>query len=896
MADADTTRIAQLGAALAGRYDVQGELGRGGMATVYRAWDVKHGRQVAIKVLKPELAATVGGDRFLREIRIAAQLQHPHVLMLIDSGEAEGLLYYVMPWVDGESLRERIDREGALPVDESVRLAREVADALSYAHSQGVVHRDIKPENIMLSRGHALVMDFGISRVFGEVGAVTLTDTSMALGTPAYMSPEQWSGTKIDARTDVYSLGCVLYEMLVGEPPFRGPTIQAVMARHSMEAVPSIRVVRPAVPEALEAVVTRALAKVPADRYQTIAQLAEALASAIGPAAALGTTPALGVPVTPVLDATTQPGLRTARATRFGLGRLALRAGIALAVLAAAAGAWLLRPGARDGAAGAAAVDTDRIVIGEFENLTRDPSLVDLGRIPVDWITLSLQRTNLPVVSSPTAVQASQYVRRMATTDSSIDRVRALAREAGARYVLTGSFRLFSDTVEFQAHLMDTYGSGPAGTLINSLDPISAPASDPREGIDLLRQRVVALLLAHFEDRVPTTAETMGQPPTLESYRRFSDGMEKYASNRFRDALASFEEAFRLDSTSVLALLYAALCHNNLNQWAQADSLSRVAEGLSDQLTDFHRAWLGYIRGQVAGDRELALREIQRAVDLDPESKASYNLAWVALQTNRPQLAYDALRNLRPDEGPMRGWFQYWAVLTDALHRLGEHNTELAEARKARSAWPGELRSLRLEAEALAARGRTAELTALLDTALIHGGDSVAVASLLHGAAVELREHGEADAANAVLTRALQWFDTLRPEVAAAPAYRSWRAAVLGDLGRLAEAEALIEELARETGTPFHRGWLGHLRARQDDREAALAIDAWLASLQTPYSFGANTLQRARIHARLGDGPRAIELLGDAFREGQPIPRHLDPNFDALRGDPALARLIAPRK
>jgi serine/threonine-protein kinase len=265
---------------LAERYAVERELGHGGMATVYLAQDLRHDRQVAIKVLRPELSASLGSDRFNREIKVAAGLQHPHILGLYDSGAADGLLYYVMPFVEGESLRDKLDREKQLGVEDAIRLVCECAEALNYAHSRGVIHRDIKPENVMLSGGHALVADFGIAKAFSEAGAQKLTETGMAVGTPYYMSPEQAMGGEIDGRADQYSLACVLYELLAGQPPFTGPTPMAILARHSLEKVPSLTIVRHSIPEAVELVVLQGLEKVPADRFPTMGAFAEALRGA----------------------------------------------------------------------------------------------------------------------------------------------------------------------------------------------------------------------------------------------------------------------------------------------------------------------------------------------------------------------------------------------------------------------------------------------------------------------------------------------------------------------------------------------------------------------------------------------------------------------------------------
>ncbi|MGH7710781.1 MAG: serine/threonine-protein kinase, partial [Gemmatimonadaceae bacterium] len=227
-----TTSSERLSAALAGRYTIERELGAGGMATVYLAHDVRHDRQVAIKVLHEDLGATLGSDRFLAEIRTTAKLQHPHILPLLDSGEAAGLLFYVMPYVAGESLRDRLTREKQLPIEDAIRAASEVADALGAAHAHGIIHRDIKPENILLQRGHALVADFGIALAVQHAGGARLTQTGLSLGTPQYMAPEQAMGDKsVDHRADIYALGAVTYEMLVGDPPFTGSTVQAIVAK-----------------------------------------------------------------------------------------------------------------------------------------------------------------------------------------------------------------------------------------------------------------------------------------------------------------------------------------------------------------------------------------------------------------------------------------------------------------------------------------------------------------------------------------------------------------------------------------------------------------------------------------------------------------------------------------
>ena len=298
-----TDELARVRAALADKYSIEREIGAGGMATVYLAEDLKHDRRVAVKVLRPELAAALGPDRFPREIKILARLQHPHILPLLDSGEADGFLYYTMPYVDGESLRQRIDREGPMPVPETVRILREVTDALASAHAAGILHRDIKPGNVMLSKRHALVMDFGVAKAVTTAGGNTLTTVGVAVGTPTYMSPEQaTASTDIDARSDIYALGVMAYEMLTGEPHFAGRTAQATLSAHVLEKPTPVTEMRAAVSQPLATLVMRCLEKTPGDRWQTTEELVpllEALTTPSGGVTPTQTRPSKAVPPAP---------------------------------------------------------------------------------------------------------------------------------------------------------------------------------------------------------------------------------------------------------------------------------------------------------------------------------------------------------------------------------------------------------------------------------------------------------------------------------------------------------------------------------------------------------------------------------------------------------------------
>jgi len=456
------------------------------MATVFLAEDLKHGRRVAIKVLSPELSSSIDSDRFRREIQIAARLSHPHILPVFDSGEANGLLYYVMPFVEGESLRGRLRRETQLSIEDSISIACEVADALSYAHSFGVVHRDIKPENILLHGGHAVVADFGIAQVIQDAGGEKLTQTGMSVGTAAYMSPEQFSGQNVDGRSDIYSLSCVLYEMLVGEVPFTGPNAIAIMARHTMELPPSIQIVRGTVPDELEGAIMHALEKVPADRFATVSQFKEALLGK-------GATTAYMRRTRANTRAFTRQHLATPGAVRVRRRRRTLLYG-ALAVVLLGGGSlagryyWVNRSAVRHVAPGD--VDLRRLAVLYLEDLSRDSSLHDVAT----GLTKSLighlgQVDGLQVVSA-------DGVAPFAGTSIKSD---SIARALNVGALIRGSIEPAGNQLHIAVRLIE----GLSGADLDRAS-FDVPKGAFLSARDTLVQRVVDLLRQRLGDEVRT--------------------------------------------------------------------------------------------------------------------------------------------------------------------------------------------------------------------------------------------------------------------------------------------------------------------------------------------------------------------------------------------------------
>ena len=536
--DALSDPIARLAAHLDGRYRLDGELGRGGMAVVYRGWDLRHDRPVAIKVLRPELAAGIGTDRFLREIRVAARLQHPHILPLLDSGELQAagdsvpILWYAMPLVEGESLRGRLRRNGPQPVADVLRWAGELADALAYAHGHGVIHRDIKPENMLLEGAARRLVDFGVARALETSADDRLTETGLALGTPAYMSPEQaLADATLDGRTDLYSLGCVLYELLTGEPPYTGPTAQSIVAKRLSDPVPSARRLRETVPPAVDDILQRLLAKSPADRFAGAAELGAALA---GLSATTATVTAADPPPG---RGTTLPPYRPTAVPPWWLSSSS-------------------SPPRPDSSAFATAAARHPVPhsIG-----TPSPSCLSASPRPATTSTTSPRVWSICSPSSSTARPGSTRsspggvlaaLGDRPATGVSADAAAAAARRVGAGMVLDGSLVGSAGGVELSATLRSVAGSGAAvrGSAAGSLD-----------SLPVLVDRLAAQLLAGRAGELTT----LGQLSTTRAITEYLQGKTAMRQGRYGEAKAHYTAALREDSTFALAAVRAA-CRGEL--------------------------------------------------------------------------------------------------------------------------------------------------------------------------------------------------------------------------------------------------------------------------------------------------------------------------------------------
>jgi serine/threonine-protein kinase len=872
----------QLQEALAGHYQLERELGRGGMATVYLAGDLKHDRQVALKVLHPELAATLGPARFQREIRTTARLQHPHILPVLDSGEAAGQLWYTMPFVPGESLRDRLRRDSQLPVDLAVDLARQVAMALGHAHRQGVVHRDLKPENILLSEGQALVADFGVAKALSETGEGPLTETGMAVGTPAYMSPEQATAGHIDARTDVYALGCVLYEMLAGEPPFTGTTAQAILAKRILEPVPHVRTLRDTVSEGLDRTVARALARAPADRFADGDELARALQDHRGePAATTATIPT-------VVVARPRPRRRVPAVA------LALILGFAI-------GVGVLFAWRRNHAIAGAEDDSRVIAVIPFESIGDSADAYF-----ADGVTDEV-RTKLARIAGLDVIARGSSAEYRGTAKPP----RQIARELGANYLLTATVRWNkapgqTSRVRVTAELVEVSPDRTPRTRWG--ENFDAAISDVFQVQADIAGQVAGALHVALGDSL---RRSLAARPTqnLDAYDAYLRGKQKFgdvAPAKLRAAASDFQRAVDLDpdfasAWAALSSVHLLLFRSGGLQAGDVEAAGREMEralALGPGLPETYMAQGAWL--ELKDDRKGAMAAYESGLRAAPNNvDLLTRLAWVKSDLGHPEAALaDLQRASRLDpRSPALAFTRFTTYFT--VRRYAEAQVALNEARALvppSLSWSHEQAWLRAAMGDLAgARAALADAHRIADSSAVVGYVSLREDLLWLLDDAERRR---------VLTLTPADLDGGRADWALALAQTYYRlgdrekARAYGDTASRAYAPLIPLAMSGGDSAQFAGVQALALAYAGDAAAAARKGEAALTAAKSAPFWQRDYVQYllARVYMIGGEPEKTIDLLEPLARSPtcrmSPGFMRINPDFAALRGNPRFDRLV----
>ena len=867
------------GTVFAGRYEIIEELGAGGMGRVYRAFDKKIDEEVALKLLKPAIAADKRiVERFRNELKIARKIRHANVCGMFDLGEEGENLFISMEYVRGEDLSSLIRRTEKLTAGKAVLIARQVAEGLGEAHKLGVVHRDLKPGNIMIDKdGNAKIMDFGIAR------SLTLPGTTlegMIIGTPEYMSPEQVEGKPVDPRSDFYSLGIILYEMVTGRPPFAGDTPFSIAYKHRHEAPEDPRKFNPHLPDALNLVILRCLEKDREARYQTAQELLADLEKLESEAPVSAETAWTARKPLPSKDIT----------VTFSLKKLLIPALIALAIVII--GAVVYFNFRKSGSS----LDPDLVAVAAFENLTGDPSLDILGRMASDWISQGLSQIGgLKVVPTISVPPLAHTVKPGEKTGPALSPLKILAEQTGAGKVVSGTYYLAGDELQFLSSITDTRNR----MLFRSLQPVKGSLADRMDVIEKLRQLIMGAMAADLGFSFGDWKGT--RPPSYEAYQEYILGMNSYGSNVAK-TISHLENAVKLDPGFMPAHLWLARCYSNIGQWDKAVSKLEFTDQNRDKLTPEMALFSDRLKAESQGKYEEVLRALLELRKLAPrEALYTFAVAATEIGINKPRQAIDLFEKAEVPEywlkiGTGIAWFGNWS---NAHYFLGNHKKELEVIRRAREYYSDALAPMAIEARALAALGRIEEVKKVVDKSLLSRSSigTWTAGRVMLAAARELRLRGYQEAFKDMAGRTVEWY---RGRLAGKEASEDQRfeLAVLYIAEQWEEAGALVERLRSEKPDDIdYLGYGGALAARKGDKEEALRISEELKGIDRPFIFGEQTYWRARIAALLGMKEEAVELLQQSFSQGKYYEVFIiqEADFEPLRDYAPFKELMKPK-
>jgi serine/threonine protein kinase/tetratricopeptide (TPR) repeat protein len=867
------------GSTFAGRYQVIEELGHGGMGRVYKVQDAKIGEKIALKLIRPETGLDKTSlERFSNELKLARKIRHKNVCQMFDLGEDQGTRYITMEYVHGEDLKQLIRKVGQLSPGQSIGIARQVCDGLEEAHKLGVVHRDLKPQNIMIDEeGKARIMDFGIAR---SLSGKSITGAGVMIGTPEYMSPEQIEGKDTDQRSDIYSLGVILYEMVTGRVPFEGETPFTIGVKHKSEIPKNPQEINPQLSDDLSRIILKCLEKEKTSRPQSATDLCAELERI-----------EKGFPTTERVASRRKPSTSKQVTVSFRPVKLLIPAVAVIAVVAAII-FWPKKT---------SDLDPKRVAVAVFDNETGESKLDPVGRLAADMITQALLQASLFSVAPLSSAET------MPDRAKAKNRLRLLAEETKAAKIVSGTYYLEGETIRFHAKVTDIANN----RNLLDLEPVTGPVKEPSQALETLRSKLLGGLAMILDPSLKEDLVLIGEPPKYDAYIEYLDGCGALGRADYPKAIASFQRATTLDPNFKEPLWLGAMAYWQQGQGGKAQELLAEVEKTRGSLSAYGRYWCDMAQANLRGDLEGAHSAAGQIAALSPAKfvEGSVNKAMYALSMNHPREVVDSLSKIDlfdkrlGEKGEWEARDLIESQLMTAYHMLGNHKQELEVARRCRKAYPQSLSFLSYEARALSALGRVKDLQKLLEESkTLPPQSGYSPGSIMFESGRFLRAHGHKETAIQVLNQAVQWFESRPQAEKAIAANRLDLARTFYVLDKWDEAEALFEGLHSESpddnslGAACY-GYLGSIAARKGNREKALKISQELKDNKTPYLFGDPTKRRARIAALLGDKEGAVNLLLEAIKQGYDYTDlyFYPQDFESLQDFPPFQQLMKPK-
>ncbi len=849
------------------------ELGGGGMSRVFLAEDVEHAREIVVKVVPTDLAGQVNVERFRREIKVAAKLQHPCIVPVLSSGSADDLPYYTMPFVEGESLRARLSRERGLSVQESLRILRDIAGAVAYAHEHGIVHRDIKPENILVTRHHAVLVDFGVAKALTEStrSSSPLTSVGVALGTPAYMAPEQAAADpSVDHRADIYALGVVAYEMLAGRHPFEGRSSQSMLAAHAIEQPNSVSVHRPSLPPSLSALITRMMAKHPGDRPQSAEEVLTEIDHVSAPTDAAPAAQALRAPA----------GIDRKK-------RLIVGSGLAGAVLTIVAISMF-------------AFKAGSTTLPRANVLVLEPTVSGSAPVVADMI---LNAVNLGLAKVPTA----HVVPAPDQSASSPDKAAEVGRRLGASNVVTTSIYQIGSEVRVQFQLIDA-GSGD---IIRTLPPRHIGANPSAAQLDSAVDPLLTVIGFATSPLLGPPAIPLAHIPSFAAFKEFETGVSQTLSFdpiSTGAARRRFIAAFELDSSFIQARIWQMWLDRSSGSVRNVPRIAYLYDTLQTYVID-HRAAMSPYEAAIADfvyDRqgtEKGVQALRRILAMNPLSPMRRDLPTILADLNRPYAADSALASSLAADSTLDTTLGFWMWRAALYHYMKEYKKGLDAAQRVRELAPSDIGGLRAELVSLAAIGDTANIARRLDMVAVATRNRTwfdFAGDLYLTTGQELIAHGYTAAGKNVMAKAVAWFDKRTPEDWKNPHIAFRGALAYLAARRIDDSEKILVSLMKQYPLDGrYVGTFGRVLALKGDTAGAVRIANKLAQLPGEKFGGTPAFERAQISAELGRKDEAVSLLQEAFSQGIGFASyrgrlHSFENFARIRGYPPFDALLVP--